>query len=448
MKAIPDWMDIPAVKLAGLIRRRELSSVEVVDAFLQRIDEVNPAINAVVQVVAERARTEARAADDAIAHGRDVGPFHGVPFTAKDNLDTEGVVTSTGLPERRGHVPTRDATVIARMRAAGAILIGKTNCPPGGGGGNAENDVYGRTCNPYDQEHSPGGSSSGEAAIQAAGGAPFGIGSDSGGSIRLPAHYCGVAALKPTSGRVPSTGALYLPGGLTDPRSQIGPMSRFVADLGPVLSVIMGIDWHDSGTIPMPFLDPNSVSLSHLKIAFYADDTLQTPTPETAQVIDEAARQLVGAGADVTSTRPEFIGSALEITRRYWKMSDLDGDGVDALLTDWDEFRSRMLGFMRQFDAILCPVSSSPAVLHGQVSDLSFSYTLPFSLAGYPCVVVRAGTSRDGLPIGVQIVARPWREDVAIAIAAEIERRLGGWQPPAWGAVARGVPIGKVASRD
>src|SRR5437588_6197789 len=217
--------------LARAIRSKQISSVEVVRAHLEHIHTVNPRLNAVVFATAESAIKEARTADRRNTRRRALGPLHGVPFTAKDIFNTAGLPTTAGLRMLRTHIPDHDATVIARMRRAGAILIGKTNCPPGGVGTDSWNPLHGGTRNPYDINRSPGGSSSGEAAIIAAAGSPLGIGSDSGGSIRLPAHYCGIAALKPTTGWVPSTGAYGLVGGLMDPRSQVGPMARYVNDL-------------------------------------------------------------------------------------------------------------------------------------------------------------------------------------------------------------------------
>jgi amidase len=210
-----------AVEIARLIRQRAVSVVEVVESFLRRIEAANPAINAVV-TLAGSAISEAHASDRAIARGVVAGPFHGVPFTATDVFDTAGVETRVGLCERVGILPCEDAVAVARMRRAGAILLGKTNVPPGGSGGITDNSVYGRTRNPFDRERSVAGSSGGEAAIQAAGGSPIGLGSDSGGSLRVPAHYCGVATLKPTTGRVPNTGAFAHEGGLSDSRTQIG----------------------------------------------------------------------------------------------------------------------------------------------------------------------------------------------------------------------------------
>lgn len=420
-----------AMALAEAIRAKDVSSEEVVTAFLERIEVVNPKINAVVQLAAESAIAQARASDTALAGGNLLGPLHGVPFTVKDNLDTTDLITAVGLPERAAHVPERDATVVARMRAAGAIVLGKTNCPPGGGGDTTDNPLYGRTNNPYDLTRGPGGSSGGEAATLAAGGSPLGIGSDSGGSIRVPAHFCGIVGLKPTSGRVPCTGGYQLPGGLLDPRTQVGPMARFVRDLHPTLAIIAGVDGRDSAVIPMPLGDPARISVGALRVAFYTDDGVLAPTAETVTTVQAAAQALRDVGAGVVERRPDVIANSRPITERYWSSEDAGVSGYDVsrLMLDWNRFRSAMLAFMEAFDVLLCPAASASAPLHG-ASDLQLShYTLPFSLTGWPCVVVRAGTSGEGLPIAVQIVAQPWREDVALAVAQQIETALGGWQP-------------------
>ncbi len=243
-----------------------------------------------------------------------------------------------------------------------------------------------------------------------------------------PAHYCGIAALRPTVGRVPNTGAYDLPGGLSDPRSQIGPMSRWVEDLGPVLTIISGVDWQDSGVIPMPLADPMSVDLRNLRVACYADDGMAPPTPETSQALWDAARALADAGAAVEQTRPPDLDQVWDITVRYWRSAELTGPEIERLMRDWDRFRTTMLGFVEHYDLILCPVADEPAVTQG--AEGNGIYCLPYSLTGYPCAVVRAGTSPEGLPIGVQVVARPWREDIALAAAGRIESALGGWKPP------------------
>ena len=243
-----------AQELAQAIRTGELSTVEVVEAHLARMRALQPQINAVV-AEAPDALEQARAADADLAQGTVRGPLHGVPFTVKDVFETTGFATEVDRRIRRRGAPGADATAVARLRQAGAILIAKTNCPPNGNGSDTENAVSGRTLNPYDRARTPGGSSGGEAALIAAGGSPIGLGCDQSGGIRVPAHYCGVTGLKPAVGRVPNTGVYNQPGGLTDPRSQIGPLARRVDDLELVLSLISGPDAHDSGVAPVPWRD-------------------------------------------------------------------------------------------------------------------------------------------------------------------------------------------------
>src|SRR4051812_48778915 len=250
---------LPATALADLVRRRTVSAEEVVTAHLARIAAVHGAVNAVVALDPEHAVAAARAADAALARGEPAGPLLGVPFTAKDNLEAEGLPMAIGVPERADIVAPRDATAVARMKAAGAILLGKTNCPAWGGGIETDNPVHGRTNNPYDLDRTPGGSSGGEAAIIAAGGSPCGLGTDSGASARLPAHFCGLAALKPTAGRIPITGAIDDEGplgALRDPRTQVSPIARSVSDVALMVRLLNGPDASDGGVAPVALGDP------------------------------------------------------------------------------------------------------------------------------------------------------------------------------------------------
>jgi amidase len=426
---VDELLDRPAIDIAAAIRARQVSATEVTDAVLARIERVNPRINAVVQLAPD-AIERAQAADATVARGSAVGPLHGVPFTAKDIFDTAGIVSAAGLDARASYLPERDAIAIARLRTAGAILVGKTNCPPGGGGGVTDNPVYGRTNNPYAQDHTVGGSSGGDAAILGAGASLLGIGSDSGGSLRLPAHYCGVATLKPTTGRVPNTGAYLLPGGLSDPRTQIGPLSRYVADLEPALRVIAGPDGHDSGVVPVPLGAAEAVRIPGLRVAWFADDGATPTTAATKAAVRTAVAALTEAGAELEEIFPPPLAQAREITEGYWGMDALTGAEVIALFERWDAFRSAMLRFMTAYDAILCPVDAHPAPPHDEPDPQRFAYTLGFSLGGNPCAVVRAGTDDLGLPIGVQIAGRVWEDAVALAVAARVEAATGGWQPP------------------
>jgi amidase len=422
-----DVIGAPAGWLARAIAARKLSSVEVVRAHLEHIHTVNPRLNAVVFATAESAIKEARAADRRTKSRHAVlGPLHGVPFTAKDIFNTAGLPTTAGMRMLRSNIPDHDATVVARMRRAGAILIGKTNCPPGGVGEESWRSVHGGTRNPYDINRTPGGSSSGEAAIIAAGGSPIGLGSDSGGSIRLPAHYCGVAGLKPTAGLVPSTGAYALPGGLTDPRSQVGPMARYVSDLRIALRILAGPDNVDSGVVPVRAW--TAPKLEGLRVAWFADDGMSRPTPSIAATVKAAARALGAAGCSVTEERPPSLTEAWQVTLGYWGQKHMSHE---RLYARWDGFRSGMLLLMSRFDVVLSPVAPTIAPLYKvrPDADHQFSYTVPYSLSGNPCVVVRAGTSSEGMPIGVQVVAGNFRDATALRAATAIERALGGWRP-------------------
>ena len=416
--------------LAAMIRDREVSSVEVVQAHLDWIAQQNPTINAIV-ALADDALEQADARDRALAGGESIGPFHGVPFTAKDIIETADLPTTLGMPELAENRPDTDATVVRRMRQAGGILLGKTNCPPGGGGGDTANDLHGRTSNPYDATLTPAGSSGGEAAAIASGMSPCGIGSDSGGSLRMPAHVCGIATLKPTAGRIPVSGLLDDDGPLgpmSDPRTQPGPMARSVADLAAMLAVLAGPDGRDAGAVPIPLEDPDAVDIDGLRVMLQPTDGVAEPTPDVERAVRDAADALTEAGAQVAEGRLPSGGH--ELTERYWEVGGDDDTGADVyrMLRDWDRYRSTMLGVLVDVDLVLTPVAPHAAVVPG--ADISWRYTTPHSLTGWPCAVVRAGSSGP-LPIGVQVVAGPWRDHVALAAAAVIERALGGWQPAA-----------------
>jgi amidase len=447
-----------ASQLARSVRNREISSEELVSAYLDRIEAANPKINAVVQLRAEAALEEARGYDAALAKGEIKGPLHGLPMTVKDSLETAGLISTSGTLTRANFVPAQDATPVARMRAAGAIVLGKTNLPELLMGVESDNLVYGRTNNPYDFDRTCGGSSGGEAAAQAAGFSAIGLGSDTGGSIRIPAHFCGVASIKPTSGRVARTGQFPPYGGHTDRMSQVGVLARKVEDLALALPLISGPDWRDQSVVPMPLGDPQAVNLKDLRISFHTDNGVAAPTPETAQAVQRVAQLLAGVGGNVEEKRPpaqeetiDFVLKLLvpeggdrfperlkqigitKVSPLLQKFIELRKgeppltlDEMLGLLARWDRFRSTMLGFIQPYDLIICPVVATPAMRHGETSDniKAFSYVMTYNLTGWPSVVVRAGTSPEGLPIGVQVIAQPWREDIALAAAQYIESQL------------------------
>ncbi len=454
-----------ATSLSQAIRDKKVSSQEVVEAYIQRIEAVNPQLNAVVQFTADTALTQAREADAALARGENKGPLHGLPITIKDSFDTEGIISTGGTKGRASYVPQQDATAVARMRAAGAILLGKTNLPELSLAYESNNLIYGRTNNPYDLSRTPGGSSGGESAIIAAGGSPLGLGTDGFGSIRLPAHFCGIAGLKPTSGRIPFTGLLPSAFGASARLRHVGPMARYVEDLILTLPILAGVDWRDPATVPMPLDDPRKVELKSLRVAFFTDNGIMTPTHETTGIVRTAVHALADAGTFVEEARPAGIERSYEFFRDLFAADG--GAGVQRLLqmagtTDihpfvqqfgdilrpyamtsaefsgllvrWDMFRSTLLSFLEQYDVIICPVCATPAWPHSStISEeqlVAGSYSMTYNLTGWPGVAVRGGTSPEGLPIGVQVVARPWREDVALAVAQHLETVLGGWLRP------------------
>src|SRR4051812_31893932 len=387
-----DPTTMSATRLAGAIRSRELSSVDVVMAHLERIESVNPRLNAVVQL-SPTALDDARLADAALARGEPTGALHGVPFTVKDWIETADLVCAAGSEARRDYVPKRDATVVARMRAAGAILLGKTK--PG-----ANADVHPAPANPYDPTRMPGGSSSGEAAIIAACGSPLGLGSDSGGSIRWPAHCCGIAGLKPTNGRVPNTGHVPCISALADPRTVIGPLARLVDDLALALSVIAGPDWRDAGVVPVPLDDVAGVDVGTLRVVHFDAFAGAVPTDAVVRTAHAAVDVLAARGANVRSALPPRIDESLAITHAYWARpesvslrtwqpwgeSTLSADDVERSLFEWDRLRRAFLGFMEDVDVIVCPAAPHAAPARGDYGPDDYIYTLPFSLTGYPCV--------------------------------------------------------------
>ncbi len=453
-------LSAPVTTLLRALRAREISSEELVRHCLERITEVNPVLNAVVTLAADPALRAARDADRLSASGQFSGPLHGLPMTIKDSLDTAGIVSTWGTLGRAGFVPEADATVVARLRAAGAIVLGKTNTPELTLSYDTDNLIFGPTLNPYDITRSPGGSSGGAAAIVAAGGSPCDIGSDTGGSIRWPAHCCGIAGLRPTSGRVPRTGHAIGFGTVVDRWTTLGPLARSVDDLTLLFSIIAGPDDVDPSIVPVPIGDPRAVDLTALRVAFHTDNGIATPTPEIQEAVRRAASVLGERGAVVEESRPTGIentrlahGAIRAADGGHWILQLLAEAGTkrhafEALeprpvgtaidLEDGirrsDELRLQMTAFFADYDLILSPVNAGPAPERPfdlQQALPSFSYTQTYSLTGWPVVVVRIGTSPEGLPIGVQVVARPWREHVALAVAKQLEEDLGGFVPPA-----------------
>jgi amidase len=371
-------------------------------------------------------------------------------------------VTTAGTVGWRDRVPDRDATVVARLRAAGGILLGKTNTPEFTWSDETDNDVYGRTSNPYDLERTPGGSSGGAAAIVAAGGAPFDIGSDTGDSIRQPAHVCGIAGIKPTSGRVPQTGQWPSFAGIAGSLQQLGPLARRVGDLGLILPIIAGPDGEDPRVVPAPLGTTDDVNVAALRVVAFTDNGIRSPTRETIAAVESAAAALAAVGASVEWQVPPGLDDAWATWDRLirsdgyawlrrlienagtpgWGSYEtrgwidprpaVGGDELSGLLEHADMVRSRLLRWFQASDVIVCPAMPQPAIRHGESNEPWFgdTYSDIHNLTGWPAVVVRGGASDEELPIGVQLVARPWRDDVALAAARVVETASGGWQPP------------------
>jgi amidase len=449
-------LGLSAVTQARLIRERQIRASELVEAHLREIECVNPRINAVTELLAERALDEARTADQQPARG----PLHGVPFSIKDSIELAGTRCTAGTLGRRGAaVSTTDATVVARLRRAGAIPIAKTNLPDLLFAFEADNLLFGRTNNPYDFSRTSGGSSGGEAALIAACGSPMGVGSDCAGSVRVPAAFCGIASIKPTTGRLPRTGHVPPSGGWIEALWQIGPMARRLEDLVLMMGLLAGPDQADHSAADVPFHPLEEGAARNLRVAWYADNGFAAPDAEVAAVVRSAARSL-----SAVEDRPDCVSRAYEL-----EMKLLGADGGDSLLAylaslgsnclhplltawlakletyrislagfqeywaEWDRYRAEMTAFLSRYDAIICPVYTHAALPHGQsIADENFrgfSHTMAYNLSGLPAAVLRCGASASGLPIAVQVVARAWREDVALAVAARLEREFGGWKP-------------------
>ena len=462
---------LSATSMAELVRQKKISPVELAQAHLDRIAQLNPKLNAFVQVDVDRVLQEARASESAFARGEIRGPLHGVPLSIKNSVETAGYVNECGTRLREGVVAAKDAPVVARLRAAGAIILGVTNSPEFLMAWETDNLLYGRTNNPWDVTRTAGGSSGGESAAIAAGCSAGGIGSDGGGSIRVPAHFTGICGLKPTPGRIPATGHYPSPAGPFALIGVVGPMARTVADLDLMFRVIAGPDDGDPYSAPIPMRSVTPEELKRTRIGYFEDDGRTPVTPETRAAVRKAADGLSRAGFSVVPFRPDDLEQARQL---WWKWFGIAGGmllgpqtkGSEAdlspifkeylswssaepphtghtLLFSWlqrDELRSKFLAQMEVFPILLCPAAAIPAFRHGERSwpidgktvkylD-AWSYTEWFNLLGLPATVVPVSKSDEGLPIGVQLVGRPWQEELVLAVAAELECETGGFTPP------------------
>jgi len=462
---------LPAVSMAEQIRHKKLSPVGLVEAHLTRIEKLNPKLNAFVQVDAEGARRQARAAEESVTRGEKVGPLHGVPISIKSSIEVTGMKCEAGSKLRAGFVAAKDAPLVSRLRRAGAIILGTTNTPELLMAWETDNLLYGRTNNPWDLSRTAGGSSGGEAAAIAAGCSAGGVGSDGGGSIRVPAHFSGICGLKPTPGRIPATGHFPISVGPFALIGVVGPMARTVSDLKLLFEVMQGPDDGDPSAAPVPVRWPSRDDLKKLRIGYFEDDGRTPVTAETRAAVRTAVEALKQAGFQVEPFRPEGLEQARQL---WWQFFGIAGGmllrpmtkGREAdlspilkqhlnhvatepphtgqtLLDTWimrDLVRMELFSQMREYPILLCPVASIPAFRHGERSweidgktvqylD-AWSYTEWFNLLGNPAVAIPVGRSNEELPIGVQIVARPWEEELALAVAVELEGQRGAWQPP------------------
>ena len=462
---------LSAREIAAQIRRKEVSPVDVARAHLDRIERLNPKLNAFVDYQPEAVLAQARDAEKAILRGDDVGPLHGVPVSIKSSIDVAGHLCEAGTRLRAGHIAAADAPLVARLRAAGAVILGVTNAPELLMAWETDNLLYGRTNNPWDLTRTAGGSSGGEAAAIAAGLSAGGVGSDGGGSIREPAHFCGICGLKPTPGRIPSTGHFPKSGGPFALIGVVGPMARTVEDVRMLFEAMAGWDDGDPCAAPIEAREIHERALRAVPIGFFEDDGRTPVTPETRLAVSRAASLLLSCGFRVEPFRPEGLEEARQL---WWEFFGTAGGMIlgpmlrgheselspilrefhawtnaepahtgESLLAAWlgrDEVREKILLQMRKYPVLICPTAAIPAFRHGErewqvdgktVKYLdAWSYCEWFNLLGFPAMVVPMGCSGQGLPIGVQIVGRPWQEEVVLAVAAKLEKERGPWQAP------------------
>lgn len=462
---------LSAGQMAEQVRQKKISPIELAQAHLARIQRLNPRLKAYIQVDEDRVLREARASEAAVMRGEIAGPLHGVPLSIKNSVSVAGYVHEVGTRLRAGTVAATDAPLVSRLKKAGAVILGVTNTPELLMAWETDNLLYGRTNNPWDLSRTAGGSSGGEAAAIAAGCSAGGVGSDGGGSIRVPAHFCGICGLKPTPGRVPSTGHYPPSVGPFSLIGVVGPMARTMGDLQMLFEVMAGPDDGDPCAAPVPVRQISSPQLKKTRIAYFEDDGRTPVTPETRAAVRSAVEKLQREGFTVFPFRPD----ELELARQLWwqwfgiaggmllgreaagheaELSSIFKEYLDwasagplhtgdTLLDSWvqrDQLRSRILAEMEEFPILLCPVAAIPAFHHGERSWViegmavkyldAWSYTEWFNLLGFPGAVVPAGKSDEGLPIGVQIVGRPWEDELVLAVAAELERGGPGFQPP------------------
>jgi Asp-tRNA(Asn)/Glu-tRNA(Gln) amidotransferase A subunit family amidase len=477
----------PALVIADQVRKGMITATEVLEAHLEQVRSQNPTLNAIVTLAEDEAREQAANIDSSIAAGAVPGPLAGVPFTVKDLIATRGVRSTAGSLILRDYVPAWGATAVERLCAADAVLLGKANCPEFGLAVHTGNRLFGETLSPLGPGLSPAGSSGGDASAVASGMAAFGIGTDYGGSIRVPAHCTGLAALRPTPGLIPGTGQFPFPpwprpfppwprpippgptpvppGRSLQARLQsIAPIARRVGDLWPLLQVMAGPDGIDANAVPATLGHPDQVSVADLPVAWCAGDGSFPVRADLVQAVESAANVLADLGATVIARRPPGLDRAEPV---YAALRGIEGlpehralvAGREAELTGYareliyaepgrpagsatprelttaaDDLRAEVAAFMRQWPILLMPVASVPAFPPGKAEFRVDGQVLggaqmesccrAVTLLGAPAAVVRCGSSREGLPVGVQVVGRPFHDAETVAVAAALERHV------------------------
>jgi Asp-tRNA(Asn)/Glu-tRNA(Gln) amidotransferase A subunit family amidase len=455
-------------EIAQAIRSKKISPVEIVELHLKRIEALQPKLNAFVHLDPEGAREQARAAENLVLRGAQLGPLHGVPLTIKCCIDVAGWPCPAGSLLRKTYVANLDAPLVSRWKAAGAILLGNTNTPEFLMAYETDNLLTGKTSNPWNLAHSAGGSSGGEAAAIAAGCSAGGVGSDGGGSVRVPAHFCGICGLKPTPGRIPATGHFPPGTGAFSWLGVVGPMARTIADVRSLFEVMAGPDAGDALSAPVPLRAYREGELRGLRVGILESEALGIATAEMRAAVERTAKSLDERGFTVEPFRLDGLDRALNlwwfffgpvIGNLLWHSVAGHEDQISPMLREYlshatsgnsitlDQFtkacadrdllRADILRQMRDTPVLLSPVSTSRAFRHGQGNyhpGTGYRDTMRFSqwlnLTGFPGASVPVGVSNEGLPIGVQVIGRPFEDELVLAVSEAIEQARGPWLPP------------------
>jgi amidase len=451
-----------AHELARSVRAGEISSRELLDAFVDRVERLNGHVNAVVTFDLDRARAAAERADEALARGDALGPLHGLPITVKDAIETEGIRSTGGATELTDHVPAADAVAVARLKAAGAIVFGKTNVPRWSGDLQTYNDIFGTTNNPWDFGRVPGGSSGGAATSVACGFTSFEIGTDIGGSVRIPSHCCGVFGLKPSFGVVPQRGYLdHVGGGKTDADINVfGPIARSARDLDLLLDVLAGPVAEEAVAWRLDLPPARFESAAGLRVGVWFDEDAAPVDREYRALLAAAADRLADNEALVEEAHPRVdFGEQVDLFNQMIlpaispSLAAADQDPASGSHRQWLRLEERRIALRRvwaewfeQHDLLLCPVMGLPAFEHDQTGDFVsrtitingeprvytdlVSWTGLIGIAGHPAAVPPIGRTEAGIPVGIQVVGAYLRDRDAVAGARVVEDLLGGFTPP------------------